>query len=480
MSLANLALITSAQSRRSSSYDRSGGNVDCLCDLAPGAAATLLDCQGPGQITHLWLTYAPYAGHASVLRDLVVRIFWEHSEVPSVEVPLGDFFGLGHALPPEFYAQRKFSLASSAITVGLHDRSFNCYWPMPFHQHARIEIVNAGSRSLRQLYFHVDYELGAQDPNAGLFHASFTENTELESQGWINPDGAGNFTILDTAGRGHYIGCILYVDSRRRDWFGEGDDMIFIDGDPLPTINGTGTEDYFNNAWGYNQPFSYPHYGCPLIERRPDGSGLYTLYRFHDLDPVRFASHIKVGFEHAWGDQSLSLAGGDWRNGFAATAFWYQDQPLRKRAPLPSIRPRAYTEFVEYPTAPATDLPALEVDLRRRGIAVRTVFVVGQEWIGPGALTVECAGRAVPLRVATAPGLYRVELQPLPCACDASARVGITGNPTRNLQGPTLARQRDAAFLDLGTVTAGADGIELTLQAEAWIGLQGLRVIRLD
>ena len=485
MSLDNLACITDARSRRSSSFDRSGGNIDCVCDLAPGTAASLLDCDGPGRITHSWLTFAPYAGHATILRDLVLRIWWENNEVPSVEVPLGDFFGLGHGLPPDFYGRRRFTLSGSAITVGLNDRSCNCYWPMPFHRHARIEIANTGERSLRQLYFHVDYELGVQDSSAALFHAAFTEVTELTSQGWINPDGADNFTILDATGRGQYVGCILYVDNRSREWFGEGDDMIFIDGDRQPTISGTGTEDYFNNAWCYDQPFSYPHYGCPLIERRSDGSGftnsgLFTMYRFHVPDPVRFARSIRVSFEHAWGDQSRSLAGGDWRNGYSAVAFWYQDRPIALRAPLSTVRPRAYTEMASYAPASATDLPAMEIGLRRRGIGLRTMFVVGQEFLNQGSLLVECKGRPITLPLTAPAGRYRVEVQPLPHGCDATARLAIGGNPGLSVPCTRLARQRDAAFLDLGEVESGPEGLELVLQADAWIGLQGLRLIRLD
>jgi hypothetical protein len=488
MDLGRLARITEHRSRRSSSWDRSGGNSDYVADLAPGASAVLLDCAGPGRVTHIWMTYFEYPGHTTVLRDLVVRMTWDGAAVPAVEVPLGDFFGAGHALPPGYYWRRGFTLVSAPVTVGMNERSFNCYWPMPFAAGTRIELYNSGERSLRQLYFHVDHELGPQDARDGRFHAAFRQERALASQGWINRGGAGNLVLLDAAGRGQYVGCLLYVDNRTPGWFGEGDDMIFIDHDPAPTINGTGTEDYFNNAWCYDKPFSYPWFGCPLIDQRADGGAFYTMYRFHGPDPIRFAEHIRVTLEHVWGDPLDDLAGGPGMNGFAATVFWYQERPVERRAGLPAGADRLpvrHAGIAGDEAAPALNVPAMEVGLRRAGVAVETVFRVpgwaqGQEWLrGGGGLRVRCGGRAIAVPLALdGAGRYRVEVQPIPALCDAGARFAVAGGAAVAPREEALARQADAAWIALGEVATADGAAVMTVTADDGIAFQGIRATR--
>lgn len=490
MNIANLARITGHRSRRSSSWDRTGGNNDNVSDLAPGATQVLLDTDGPGRITHIWMTYFEYPGHTTVLRDMVVRMFWEDSKVPSVEVPLGDFFGLGHALPPALYYKREFTLTASPITVGSNERSFNSYWPMPFHRHARIELHNNGERSLRSLYFHVDHELGPQDPDDGLFHAVFRQETELASQHWMNLSGRDNWVLLETEGRGHYVGAFLYVDCRTSGWYGEGDDMIFIDHDPKPTINGTGTEDYFSNAWCFAKPFSYPWYGMPLIEKRPDGGSFHTWYRFHGPDPVRFDSHIRVTIEHQWGDPIVSFAGAPGTNGYASTAFWYQDRPIPRREPLQhgtANHPRRHPGIEGDVPAPVLNVPALEVPLRRLGLEVATVFWVPgwldeQEWLrSGGGVRVRLDGRRVeiPLRLER-PGRYRIGIQPIPHLCHASARFALAGGDPVAPQAETLRRQSDADWVRLGEISCPEGIAILVLTSDGWAALQGIRAVRLD
>jgi hypothetical protein len=490
MDLSHLARITSARSRRSSSWDRTGGNKDNISDLAPGATQVLLDTDGPGRVTHIWLTYFEYPGHTTVLRDLVVHMYWEGSAVPSVEVPLGDFFGLGHALPPTLYWKRGFRYAATPMAVGLNERSCNCYWPMPFQHHARIEIGNNGERSLRSLYFHVDHELGPQDSDLGLFHAVFRQETELASQPWMNLSGKDNYVLLETEGRGHYVGCFLYVDNRSPGWFGEGDDMIFIDGDPMPTINGTGTEDYFNNAWCYDQPFGFPWYGCPLIEKRAGGGAFYTMYRFHGPDPVRFSSSIKVTVEHQWGDPIVSFAGATGTNGYASTAFWYQDRPNARRDPLPvgaANLPRRHPGIEGDTPAPPLNVPALEVPLRQLGLEVATVFWVPgwlqeQEWLRTqGGVRARLDGRRVELPLAVGqPGRYRIEVQPIPHWCHPSVRFALAGGVPVAPLAEAIRRQGDAAYVPLGDVVSADGAITLALASDGWIALQGIRATRLD
>ena len=320
-----------ATTHRASSYDRTGGNNDFITDLAPGETAVLLDTAGPGKITHLWMTLAESPVHDTVLRDLVLRVYWEGATVPSVEVPLGDFFGVGFGLPANFYRNRKFQFASAPVAVGGNDRALNCYWPMPFQRAARMEIYNNGLLTLRLMYYHVDYELGPQPANAGLFHANFVQSNDhagqMSDERYTNLDGKDNYVLLETEGRGQYVGCFWYIDTPLDHWWGEGDDMIFIDRSPLPAIYGTGSEDYFNNAWGYQTPFSFPYYGAPLLAKHAAGD-FNTLYRFHLPDPIHFKTHVKVTME-CWWLQTKSAH-------LASVSFWYQNQPLASRASLPA------------------------------------------------------------------------------------------------------------------------------------------------
>ena len=480
--LANLALISSATSHRSSSWDRTGGNADCVYDIAPGKTVTLLQADGPGRVTHVWMTFMEYPGHATVLRDMVLRMWWDDADVPCVEVPMGDFFGLGHALPPTLYWKRKFNLSAAPICVGLNERSLNSYWPMPFQKCARIELYNNGDRSLRQLYYHVDYELGPQDSSSGLFHAVFHKNNDLPSQPCFNLEGKDNYILLETEGRGHYAGCFLYVDNRREGWFGEGDDMIFIDHDPMPTINGTGTEDYFNNAWCYNQPFAYPYYGCPLIEKRSDG-GFYTLYRFHVPDPVRFSKHIKVTFEHVWGEVLHTV--GDWTNGYSSVAFWYQEQPIRNRMPLPAgaaNHPLLYPELEENAAADPLDLPAMEIDMRRRGLTVDTVFCIGQEWLrGGGGLRIKTGGGDIEIPVEVpADGVYRLEVKPIYGFIKKAISLSLKGSAPVIVKGEKLMRESDGAFVILGNARSQNRHLTLVAGGEEIVALDLHRIKRLD
>jgi hypothetical protein len=275
------------------------------------------------------------------------------------------------------------------------------------------------------------------------------------------------------------------VDQRRDGWFGEGDDMIFVDHATTPTINGTGTEDYFNNAWCYHKPFSFPYYGLPLLEKRKDG-GFYTMYRFHVPDPVRFTKHIRVSVEHVWGEATPKMDGGEGTNGYASVAYWYQQEPLRARAALPigaANHPVLYMDLMnEHAPQDPLNVPAMEVELRRRGVDVKTVFVIGQEWLrGGGGLRIATKGSVVelPLRVGVA-GVYRVEIQPINAWIETSTTIGVKNGRTSEIKKETLRRESDAAYRDLGTVKSADGTIVLMLAAKEVVGFQGLRVTKID
>ena len=353
--LANLARLRDYKSRRLSSWDRSGGNADYVT-VSHGQRLVLGEIEGAGVVRHIWMTMTSLPRERDELRQTVLRMFWDGEASPSVEVPLGDFFGVGFGLRRNF--------VSLPLQMSPQDGlGFNCWFPMPFARGARIEIENQGERD-RILFFYVDYEEHPSiEPDLARFHAWWnrmnpTAGTARE-QGYARKDyllddrrpvgpglgmagpwkepnltGARNYVILDAKGRGHYVGCNLNVDVFERqvnDWYGEGDDMIFIDGEPWPPrLHGTGTEDYFNTAFCPKQEFSAPYHGITVYsgnEAWPWG-GKNSLYRFHVEDPVRFERSIRVTIETG---HNNALA-----NDYSSTAYWYQ---VGRADPLPVLPP---------------------------------------------------------------------------------------------------------------------------------------------
>ncbi len=317
------------RARRSASWDRSGGNDDSV-PVESGQAAALLDIKGSGVVTHLWFTVDsrdPYH-----LKNLVLRAWWDNETTPSVEVPLGDFFALGLG--------QYFTFQSQLVVVA-PVKALNAYFTMPFKHAARMSVSNEGSIRTDHLYFAVDYVLLDSLPGGlGRFHAQYRQATpcKAEINNWKNeysPEvnnrknltGAGNYVFLEAEGRGHLIGVTQSVLQNQDGWFGEGDDMIFIDGDQRPTIQGTGTEDYYNGAWSFNEePFANLHEGAPLIENPEKIGGRYCLYRWHTESPIPFEKSIRVTMEHGHANHRA--------DDFFTVAYWYQTEP---HAPFPAL-----------------------------------------------------------------------------------------------------------------------------------------------
>ncbi|MBF8186131.1 DUF2961 domain-containing protein [Nonomuraea sp. K274] len=334
-SLRDLPRLREGRRHRESSWDRTGGNDDRK-KLEPGESHVLADIDGAGSITHIWMTVTSDAQRTPVrmaepdyLRRLVLRIWWDGEEEPSVLVPLGDFFGVGHG--------RTVNFASAPLQMSPEDgRSLNSFFHMPFSSGARIEVASELEHDTIRLYYYVDYErFDELEPTLGRFHASWNrqsptdgiDETGLSNQefqmGGVNLTGDGNYSILEAEGRGHFVGCVLNVrnlrDTRQWNWYGEGDDMIFIDGEPFPPrLHGTGTEDYFNLAWCPTQQYSSPYHGLTL----PGGEnwgGEISLYRFHIEDPIAFERSIRVTIEHGHANRRS--------DDLSSVAYWYQTLP---------------------------------------------------------------------------------------------------------------------------------------------------------
>jgi hypothetical protein len=340
--LDGLANLSDAVSRRASSADRSGGNDDWVA-IKAGSTVTLADIKGAGSIRHIWFTInSPSPFH---LRELVLRMYWDGETDPSVEVPIGDFFGTGFEyedVPGGHRGQKYQSWFSLPITV--QDRAMNCYFEMPFGSGARITLSNDGTQDVPNLYFHIDYQEYASTQRvaaAGRFHAQWrherTRAVPESETGGKNLNGKNNYVFMEAKGKGQYVGTILNVFGLSTGWWGEGDDMFFVDGDTAQaTINGTGMEDYFNNAWMFQKEFNYPFIGYSQQGNR-DWTGSHTMYRFHIEDPIYFQKSLRATIEHGHSN--------DREDEYTSVAFWYQTEPHQKLYPLPPVNERMPNAF---------------------------------------------------------------------------------------------------------------------------------------
>jgi hypothetical protein len=335
-----LARLRSYKTRRSSSWDRTGGNGDAV-PVEPGQTATILDITGAGVVTHLWFTIN--SQDRMHLKNLVLRAWWDGEATPSVEVPIGDFFGLGLG---------EYFVYQSELTAVAPIKALNAYFQMPFSSSARLTVANEGKVRTDSLYFAVDYvTLNALPTDVGRFHAQYRQAAPCKgwTDNWVNNwdpgvgdrknlSGEGNYVFLEATGKGHFVGVTHAVEQNQDGWFGEGDDMIFIDGDQQPTINGTGTEDYYNGAWDFGgQAFANQHQGAPYIVDPERIGGRYCLYRWHTESPITFEKSIRVTMEHGHANHRS--------DDFYTTAYWYQTEPHAAFPALPTPADRVPKVF---------------------------------------------------------------------------------------------------------------------------------------
>jgi len=277
-------------------------------------------------------------------------MYWDGCKEPSVECPIGDFFGLGHGM-------RKNFISAPMQMSPQNGKGFNSWWPMPFKKKAIIEVENQGTETYAN-YFYIDYELypsAKAVDDAAYFHVQW--HREANTKGWafeegksygdksiqedkriLNTSGKTNYVICETEGDGVYCGAHLDIDCFQRnpnDWYGEGDDMIFIDGEKWPpSLHGTGTEDWFHCAYCPTQEHNAPYHGIILYSGSDDWrwKGKNTVYRYHIEDPLRFKKSIRVTIEHGHANK-LS-------NDYASTAYYYLSKPRRGGPPILPVEER--------------------------------------------------------------------------------------------------------------------------------------------
>ncbi|MBN1844527.1 MAG: DUF2961 domain-containing protein [Sedimentisphaerales bacterium] len=288
-------------------------------NLPPGETRVLMDAAGPGVITHIWMTFLgpepqnwAKAGSANH-QEMLLRIYWDGSERPGVEAPLGDFFANAFG--------RRSEVISLPVIVEDAD-SYNCFWHMPFRRAARVEIVNQSEKPVSLLYYNIDWiKKDSLPPDTPYFYAQYRQEYPVQS--------GRDYVLLDTRGKGHYVGTVLSVRTRSPSWFGEGDEKIYIDGEASPSIWGTGTEDYFLSAWGLKIAGT-PYFGVPYFDQWGIVGGHTSAYRWHLQDPIVFNTAIRVTIEHyGWisPDENPEYKTHSWnerQDDYSSVAFWYQ------------------------------------------------------------------------------------------------------------------------------------------------------------
>ncbi len=361
LSPSRLPWLLSSRLIQISSTDTSGGNNDFI-SVPAGATATLADIKGPGIIVQFWVTID--SPDKYFLRHILLRMYWDDEVNPSVEVPIGDFFGTG------FQYKQWLSML-----IGMSSGGYYSYLPMPFNSRARVEIVNETGAQINSFYYHLDYyKLGSPlDTSVGYFHAMWRREPRTDRR--------RAYLVLDAKGRGQFVGMTLNMQSYDGGLsFLEGDEMIFVDGESTPSIRGTGTEDYFNSGWYFNQgEFSAPYHGLII---KDDSLGRIAAYRFHVVDAIPFAKSIRVTIEH--GDQNTQVAD------YSSTAYWYQKEPHQ---PYPGIIPPA----LRTPLRVQVPNGALEAETLPPGslsgkATVEEMTVYGADWGGGKQLKFETGG----------------------------------------------------------------------------------------
>ena len=330
--------------KASSALGPSRKGSPCIGHIDAGETVVLMDVEGTGVIQHIWVTITDETERGKfVLRDVVLRMYWDGEETPSVEVPLGDFFLNGFG--------RGYEVVSLPMVVN-PKRGMNCYIPMPFRNHAKITIENQHAGGLGAFFYQIDYCLYDDLPEeTGYFHAQWRRERITQMQ--------KDYVLLDgVRGHGHYIGTHLMLSTLERYWWGEGEMKFYLDGDgAYPTQCSTGTEDYFGGAWSFGgytddqgrmleKTYCTPYLGYPFYSRddnfhndyyNRDVPPMRSFYRWHVMDPVLFEEDLRVELQQI-GVGPLGLF--ERQDDVASVAYWYQTEPHAPFPALPAARER--------------------------------------------------------------------------------------------------------------------------------------------
>jgi hypothetical protein len=289
-------------------------------DLKAGQTRAIMDVAGPGVIQHIWFVSEPWD-------SCVLRFYWDDESSPSIEVPVGDFFAVGHG---------KFAPVNSLPVVVNPKSALNCFWPMPFRKHAKVTVTNESDKDIGLFTFQITYAEAPVPEHAGYFHAQYRRAFTAEQNPYVILDGV--------RGKGQYVGTFLAWSQMTDGWFGEGEIKFYLDGDQeFPTICGTGTEDYFLSSFGFPAIFSTPFVGVTLKDgtaaNNANGQAgtKWSLYRWHIMDPIRFQENLSVNIQAlGWGPGGVQRKGDD----IASVAYWYQTEPHAPFPPLPNLSER--------------------------------------------------------------------------------------------------------------------------------------------
>jgi hypothetical protein len=298
----------------------------------PGETRELARLKGPGEIRHMWFT--AFSENIRYPRAFVLRIYWDGSDVPSVETPMGDFFAAGNGMAAE--------INSVPVNVKSFGRGYNCYWVMPFAREARITLTNESAEFEAGSHFMIDWVQYDQIPEPGIlyFHARYHQDYE--------PVYGEYYTVFETKGKGQYVGTVLSSQNRTGHWYGEGDDFWYIDGEKKPGMYGTGTEDYFNEAWNM-RVHSGLYTGCTIFEPRAIDARV-TAYRWHIPDPVYFKKSVRFQLERTGfildSVGNVITSHGHRPDYWSSVSYWYQDDIARPWCSFPSYNQRVNPEIV--------------------------------------------------------------------------------------------------------------------------------------
>ncbi len=429
--LDSLMKLKPGRSRAVTSTDPSfTGNADRAKYIAPGETKVLADIKGPAVIRHIWLTFSEArpnwleAGGSAAPDEMVLRMYWDGAKDPAVEAPLGDFFGAGFG--------RRFELVSVPVQVETGGDGYNCFWPMPFFKRGLITVTNEGAKNVRSFYYHIDY---TEDPGLARDAAYFCAQYNRAFPETLGRD----YTIAEIQGEGHYVGTVMSIRARSPMWFGEGDARFYVDGETKPSIQGTGTEDYFIMAWGMSLGM-YPYFGCVYWSPEGEIPGTeYCMYRWHIADPVRFTKSLRFDIEHTgWISADETESGKieghvEREDDIATVAFWYQKGQPQRFTTLPPLAGRRFPNLDIVIEGKAL----LAASRKVRGAAE---LQKGYDWSGEGQVFFRPSGdkpslevdfdvakeeyRALVLRMTYADdyGAYRILLdgRPVPLADDGT------------------------------------------------------------